>query len=197
MARMQPLSADTTPELQNKFAHFQKTLGFVPNSFLTMQRRPKIVQAFTDLNAAVFDPQGSVDLGFKRLLGYMASAAAGCQYCQAHTSVSATRHGISADKISAAWDYENSDLFTTAEKVALEFALASASVPNNVTDDLYDRLSEHWQEGEIVEMLAVIAMFGFLNRWNDTMATPLEDEAATHASQLIADSGWTVGKHGG
>ena len=79
----------------------------------------------------------------------------------------------------------------------MEFALAAASVPNNVTDDLYDRLSEHWQEGEIVEMLAVIAMFGFLNRWNDTMATPLEDEAATHASQLIADSGWTVGKHGG
>jgi len=196
MARMQPLPADTTPELENKFAHFQKTLGFVPNSFLTMQRRPRIVQAFTDLNAAVFDPQGSVDLGFKRLLGYMASAAAGCQYCQAHTSVSATRHGISADKIAAAWDYANSNLFTAAEKVALEFALAAASVPNDVTDELFNRLSEHWEEGEIVEMLAVISMFGFLNRWNDTMATPLEDEAATRAGELLKDSGWSPGKHG-
>jgi uncharacterized peroxidase-related enzyme len=193
---MQPLAGDATPELQEKFAHFQKTLGFVPNSFLTMQRRPKIVQAFTALNAAVFDPEGSVDLGFKRLLGYVASAAAGCQYCQAHTSVSATRHGISAEKMAAAWDFANSDLFTPAEKVALEFALCAAGVPNAVSDELFASLGEHWDEGEIVEMLAVISMFGFLNRWNDTMATPLEDEASSKAGELLAESGWEPGKHG-
>ena len=74
MARLKPLSPDTTPELKPHFDFFLGTLGFTPNSVLTMQRRPRIVQAFAQLNGAVMDPAGEVELGFRRLVGHLAQS---------------------------------------------------------------------------------------------------------------------------
>ncbi len=197
MTRMNPISIEecTDPELKNTFNHFVKTLGFVPNSLLTMQRVPDIAKAVIQLNKAVFAPDGRVDLGFKRLLAHMSSFAAGCQYCKAHTTVSATRHGIDEEKMAAIYEYQTSPLFSDAERVALDFALAAGSVPNGVTDELYAQLREHWSEEDIVEMLGVVCMFGVFNRWNDSMATPLEEEPIETAEKIIGDKGWDVGKH--
>ncbi len=197
MTRMNPISIEecTDPELKNTFNHFVKTLGFVPNSLLTMQRVPDIAKAVIQLNKAVFAPDGRVDLGFKRLLAHMSSFAAGCQYCKAHTTVSATRHGIDEEKMAAIYEYQTSPLFSDAERVALDFALAAGSVPNGVTDELYAQLREHWSEEDIVEMLGVVCMFGVFNRWNDSMATPLEEIPVETAEKIIGDKGWDVGKH--
>ncbi len=197
MSRMNPLSIDscTDADLKEAFKHFEQTLGFVPNSLLSMQRVPVIALSVIQMNKAVFAPDGAVDLGFKRLVGHMASFASGCQYCKAHTSVSATRMGIDEEKLQAIYEYATSPLFSDKERVALEFALAAASVPNDVTDELYQRLSDLWADEEIVEILGVVGMFGFLNRWNDSMATPLEAEPLALADKLIGDKGWHVGKH--
>ena len=195
MARLSPLPIGHTPELREHFNFFVGTLGFVPNSVLTMQRRPKLVMALAALNGAVMDPDGEVDLGFRRLVGHFASKAAGCQYCMAHTVLGAKNFGIDDARLEALWDYANSPLFTDAERVALEFASAAAQVPNAVTDDLFRRLQEHWTDNQVVELLGVIALFGFLNRWNDTMATPMEPPAELLGERFLAKSGWTAGKH--
>ncbi|MEO8265401.1 MAG: carboxymuconolactone decarboxylase family protein [Ilumatobacteraceae bacterium] len=161
-----------------------------------MQRVPAIAKAVVQLNKAVFDPNGRVDLGLKRLVAHMASAASGCQYCKAHTTVSATRHGIDDDKMAAIYDYRTSPLYSDRERVALDFAMEAASIPNGVTDDSYRALANYWSEDEIVEILGVVCMFGVFNRWNDSMATPLEVEPITKAGALLGDKGWEIGKHG-
>ena len=199
MTRLQPLSPDTTPELKSYFDFFLGTLGFTPNSVLIMQRKPKLVQAFAQLNAAVMDPAGEVDLGLRRLIGHLASKAAGCLYCQAHTLLGAKNFGVSEAKLAAVWTYASSPLYTPAERAALDFALAAASQPNAVTDELFAELKRYWSEVQIVEILGVVAMFGFLNRWNDSMATPLEAvpiEVATHAARDAGEAPWSAGKHG-
>ncbi len=197
MPRLQPLPPETTPELKGHFDFFLSTLGFTPNSVLTMQRKPRLVQAFAQLNAAVMDPAGEVDLGFRRLIGHVASKAAGCLYCQAHTLLGAQNFGVSEAKLAEVWNYAGSAHYTPRERVALDFALAAAAQPNEVTDDLFARLREHWSESEVVEILGVVAMFGFLNRWNDSMATPLEAVPTAVASKAIGARGWTPGKHSG
>ena len=78
MPRLAPLPL--APELNDLAQLFGKTLGFVPNSVLIMQRKPKLVRAFTALTAAVWDPAGEVDRGFKRLVAHVASRAHGCLY---------------------------------------------------------------------------------------------------------------------
>ena len=195
MARLSPLPIGHSPELREHFNFFVGTLGFVPNSVLTMQRRPKLVKALAALNGAAMDPEGEVDLGFRRLVGHFASKAAGCQYCMAHTVLGAKNFGIDDARLAALWDYASSPLFTEAERVALEFAGAAAQVPNAVTDALFARLREHWTDNQIVDLLGVIALFGFLNRWNDTMATPIEPPAEALGERFLAEGGWGAGKH--
>ena len=196
MSRLPPLSPDTTPELQPHFDFFLTTLGFTPNSVLTMQRKPKLVQALAQLNAAAMDPEGDVDLGFRRLVGHMASKASGCLYCQAHTLLGARNFGVSDAKLADVWTYASSPHYSERERLALDFALAASSQPNAVTDEQFAALRVHWSEGEIVEILGVVAMFGFLNRWNDTMATPIEPVAAQAGTRHLGAAGWEPGKHG-
>jgi hypothetical protein len=68
-------------------------------------------------------------------------------------------------------------------------------VPNAVTDAMFTELRKHWTEEQIVEIVGVISLFGFLNRWNDTMGTPLEDEPIEVGNKYLARGGWKVGKH--
>ena len=194
MPRLQPLGLDATPELRSHFDFFLGTLGFTPNSVLTMQRRPKLVQAFAQLNAAVMDPAGEVDLGLRRLIGHVASKAGGCLYCQAHTLLGAQNFGVSEAKLAAVWQYANSPLFSVKERAALDFALAAATQPNAMTDALFAATQQHWTDGQIVEILGVVAMFGFLNRWNDTLATALEPVPNAVAEKAVGNR-WTAGKH--
>ncbi len=57
MARLDPLPADSTTELADDFAFFQRTLGFVPNSLLTMQRRPALTKGLIALTPGCIRPQ--------------------------------------------------------------------------------------------------------------------------------------------
>ena len=195
MAHLDPLPAETTPELQEDFAIFEHILGFVPNSLLTMQRMPKMVRGFGELTKAVMDPDGAVDLGFMRLIAHFASRAAGCQYCEAHSLVAAKIHGIEQDKLDAIWEYQTSTLYSDAERTALDFALAAGAVPNEVDDRLMSRMKEHWSEDQIVQILGAVCLYGFLNRWNDSMATELEEAPREMAESLLVPGGWTGGKH--
>ncbi len=87
-------------------------------------------------------------------------------------------------------------MFTPAEKAAFDFALAAACVPNAVTPETGAALRAHWDEGEIVEILGVVSLFGYLNRWNDSMATHLEAGAAGVGRDHLQGQGWSPGKHG-
>jgi len=78
--RLPPLPVDANPELKDAFQTYVKVLGFVPNSVLIMQRKPKMVKALSQLAAAVWDPASEVPVGFKRLLAHVASRTHGCHY---------------------------------------------------------------------------------------------------------------------
>jgi uncharacterized peroxidase-related enzyme len=193
--RLMPLPPEHSPELKEQFEAMRKNLGFIPNSILIMQRKPKLAKALAQITAAVWDPESKVDRGFKRIIAHIASRAAGCQYCMAHTAGGALHFGVEDKKLAAVWEYQTSLLYSAAERATLDFAIAAASVPNTVTDDMFVELRKYWTEEQMVEIVAVISLFGFLNRWNDTLATPLEDEAIDVGQKYLARGGWEIGKH--
>lgn len=195
MPLVKPLDQNHDEEVMELAAFFNETLGFPPNSILTMQRRPRIAKAFIELNKAVMENLGSVTSEQKRLIGYIASTTAGCRYCQAHTALAAERYGASKERIENVWSFRTSALFTEGEKAAFELAIAASSVPNGVDEQIIDNMRAHWSDEEIVEILGVIALFGYLNRWNDSMGTSLEEGAQEAGSRLLHQQGWTKGKH--
>ena len=197
MSRLEPLALDQVEGLEEVEATYQRTLGFVPNGLRIMARRPEIVQGFIALRRAVLDPaSGTVPAELKNLCAHLASRTQGCQYCQAHSLQGAGRAGAGAERLEAVWEFRSSALFSDAEKAALDFSVKAATVPNAVSDEDFIRLREHWDEGQIVEILAAVSLYGFLNRWNDSLATPLEESSAAVAEAAIGDKGWTRGKHG-
>jgi uncharacterized peroxidase-related enzyme len=194
--RIKPLAADANPDLKDSMQAYLHHLGYVPNSPLVLARRPKIVKALAQMASAVWDKETSeVNLGFKRLVAYMASRKHGCNYSMAHAAEAAHRLGETEARIEAVVDYKTSPLFTDAERAALDFAIAAASQPNAVTDELLERTKRHWNEGQIVELAAAVALNGFLNRWNDTMAVPLEPVPIEFCEKHLARHGWKIGKH--
>lgn len=166
----------------------------MPNSLFTMARRPEILGAFSELITQIWNT-GTLPKALKPLIGVISSVAAGCRYCQAHEAVDARERGVPDEKIAQVWDFERSPLYDDAERAALRFARDASLVPNEVTPAHFDELRRYWDDGQIVEMLAVVGLFGFLNRWNDTMATQIEDEPVSFASARYGEH-WEPGKHG-
>ncbi len=197
MARVQPPEGAEPEGFAERFAVMRQVSGYVPNSMLTMALRPKILEAVLGLGTAVMLEPGAVPLGLKWMVAHIVSNAAGCRYCQAHTAHNAHRAEISDEKIDQLWNYDRSPLFSAAERAALDLALAAGQVPNAATDAHFAALKQHFDDGAIVEIVSVIALFGWFNRWNDTMATDLEQDPSGFAREHLAPAGWEVGNHGG
>ncbi len=192
---IKPKSGKGDPELQKLIEFYEETLGFCPNSIKTMHHRPRIAYAFIEMNKAVMENHGNVTSALKRMIAFISSNVAGCRYCQAHAIRAAERYGAEQEKLENIWDYKTHPAFSQSEKAALDFAFAASTVPNSVTEEIAQNLRKNWDSGEITEITGVIALFGYLNRWNDSVGTELEPGAIESGEKWLVQNGWTPGKH--
>ena len=190
MTRITPLARENVPaELQPVLEFAEQLIGFVPNDILTMARWPALLHSLTTMVGEVCSP-GEVSNELKMLVGFISSTAGGCRYCQAHTLQGASEAGTTGAKLAAAWEFETSDLYTEAERAALRVARGGGSQPNGVTDEDFANLRKHFNEQQTLEIVAVIALFGFLNRWNETLATTLEAKPEKLAAATLGGQDW-------
>ena len=195
MSLIDPIHTIEDAETKELVKFFNETLGFCPNSVLTMQKNPALAKAFINLNMAVMENHGALTSEFKRLIAFISSNTTGCRYCQAHTIRAAERYGASKERLENIWNFEQSDCFSDQEKIALKFTREASKVPVATTKEMEEELKQHWSENDIIEIMSVIALFGYLNRWNDVMGTSLEEDAVESANQYLKDKGWDIGKH--
>ena len=196
MARLAPLSGAALAELEPLLGLVEQSMGFRPNSMATMARVPGLAPAFAQLAGVVWNAS-AVDPALKALVAVMASRAAGCRYCQAHTAHRAhEQFAIPEEKLAALWSFETSTVFDEAERAALRVAAGAAQAPGAVTDADMEALARHFDADAIAELVAMISLFGFLNRWNDTLATDLEVTPRGFAEAHLRATDWTVGVHG-
>lgn len=81
----------------------------------------------------------------------------------------AKRFGVSEESIEALLaGLKNPDVFSDRELVALEFA-ERMSENQSMTDDLWIRLKEHFDDGEIIEIACVVGVFNYFNRFNNIL----------------------------
>jgi len=197
MTRIALLDREQASNLKTVFEVAEAVMGFVPNSMLIMARDPDLLAAFAQLSAVILVRPGGIDPGLKALIMQAVSRAAGCQYCVAHSANLAASRAIPARKIEQLRQFETSPEFSEAERAALRFAHAAGQVPNAVSDAHFADLRRHYDEEQVIEIVATLSFLGFLNRWNDTFATPLESAPREFAERHLAASGWTLGKHRG
>ena len=181
MTHIIPKQREELSELEPMLKMVEASMGFLPTSMLTMAHWPELTQAFGGLGATVLH-SGELDAGLKQMIAFAVSNVAGCRYCQAHTANSAQKNSVSSEKIKAVFEFESSALFSDQEKAALRVAVHAGMVPNAVEAEHMSELSRYFSEKQVIEVVAVISLFGFLNRWNDTMATTLESAPKNFAA---------------
>ncbi len=215
MPHVEPVERQSLEGLEGVFSTVEAAMGFLPNSMLTMAHMPQLTMSFAMLASVVFGAdlkdlmaayanqvpergaaEDNLPPALVQLVAFAASVASGCRYCQAHTSHSAHRLGEDADKLANILAWETHSAYTDAERAAVALALAAAEVPNAVEASHFDALRNHFSERQIVQIVAVASLFGYLNRWNDTMATALEASPRSFATGALPSLGWNVGKHG-
>ena len=194
MARVAAIPQADLPQYEPVFELIEAAMGFVPSSLHAMARIPALFEAFGQLAATVLTSD-QIDPGLTQLVAHVASTAAGCRYCQAHTAEQAAHLGVDVEKVAAVWGFETDDRFSQAERAALRLARDAAQVPNLVDDQHFAELAGHFTDEQIVHIVATVSLFGYLNRWNDTMATTLEVIPLEFANRHLAPRGWTAGKH--
>ena len=173
MARISLAPREPVGDQEAMLNAIEQTMGYLPNNLLIMAHWPELLSAFSGLGGTILHT-GVIEAELKQLMAMVASTAHGCEYCQAHTSHAAHQHGASRDKVAAVFEVESSTLFTDRERAALRLAWHGALQPNQVSDSDFEALRRYFNDKEIVELVSVISLFGFLNRWSDTMASELE-----------------------
>lgn len=196
MSRLPPADRAGLSFHEDKFQKLEDAIGFIPQGLLVMGRKPEMLSAWAQLVSVVYHEQGLVAAPLKRLIAHTVSRAAGCPYSMAHTAHAAAENGVAIEKIKAVFDCANDQQFSAAERAALIVARHAGQTPNEVSDADFDALRLHFNEGEKLEIIAVIALFGFLNRWQATLALTLEDAPRAFAESHLTDIGWTIGRHG-
>jgi len=190
-----PLDRNSTKQAKEMATFYDETLGFTPNSLFTMMHRPRIAKAFLEMNQAVMENKGSITSSMKREIAYLSSMTTGCRYCEAHAIRAAERYGSSKKRLENIWEYKSNAAFSESDRAMFDLAIAASQVPNGVSEEIKARAKKFFSDGEIVEILGVVALFGYLNRWNDSMGTELENPAVKSAEKILKERGWEVGKH--
>lgn len=219
MAHIEPLDTDQHPELAPIMASAAAAMGFVPNSTRTMAHMGQLPFVFSALFGTIMggdakaivaglqdvmpeqtDAQENLPPELLQLIAYCVSLSAGCRYCQAHTGHNTERLSsapeLQGQKLAEVLNYETAACYTDAERAAIGLALAAGQVPNASEPQHFVDLQAHYSKRQQVQIVAVISLFGFLNRWNDTLATTLEQTPTDFAQQHLASNGWQLSKHG-
>ena len=177
-------------EFEELFNGVEAFMGYVPNAHLAMAERPELLIAFSSLARTIFQTQG-VDMQTKQLIALASSLSSGCKYCQAHTSHGAERAGAKEEKIADILNYTQSDYYTNQERAVLDLAFASGRTPNESNEEHFNELKKYFSDDQIIDIVSVISMFGFLNRWNDTLGTKLEDIPKDFVEEKLKPLGWS------
>ena len=177
------------PEFEELFNLVESFMGYLPNAYLLMADKPDLMHAFAKMSASVFKDD-ILDIQSKQLIALASSLSAGCKYCQSHTSHGAERAGVPNEKIANILNYKTSSHYEPSEVALLDLAFASGEVPNKANKAHFDQLKEFYSKEQILEVVAVISFFGFLNRWNDTFGTEIEAIPANYLQNELKPSNW-------
>ncbi len=196
MPNIRPLELDeVTDEVRQRLEASKQRAGYYPNAQRTLAHRPEVMKAVQDLQRAI---GGSATVPRQTLFmcAELVSKVAGCRHCQSHAAKNLSQQGVDPAKIRAIWEYETSDLFDERERAALDLAFVAGQRPSHAGPEHFERLREvGYTEAELVDLMAMISLFGFLTTWNDSVATETETGPVELAQEILGGLGWEVGKH--
>jgi alkylhydroperoxidase family enzyme len=124
---------------------------------------------------------GGLSKQFQSLIRYKVSTTNTCFYCSTHQIRHLTNNGVPQEKIDNIHDFETHPAFDDRERAALGFIDAMTRDASNIPDVVAKDFVDAFSPKERVEISIVATAMGMLNKMNDALRIPLEDEALDQA----------------
>ena len=181
---MQRLSKIEKEDVSGDLARFYDAvtalLGHVPNFYRTISHAPWLAMLLLPFNAAVQRqwPGSRMSGRIKELVVIKTSHVNGCNYCYAHNTALGAAAGITHEEVIeiSGNDYLQSKSLSEREKTAVQWAEAVTQNTASKRDDLFAAMKRLFTDAEIVELTFVSAMFNMINRLNDSLQVPIEQQ---------------------
>ena len=152
------------PRMMKKLTGREPQIGSGMEPMEIWAHQPRMMFGMGKFNQAVRKAK-SVDQRVKSLVELKGAQMIGCEFCVDLGSQICRNSGFSDEELLGLPRYHESDLFTEREKLALDYTVAVMRTPVEVTDELFDRVSQHFSVKQLVEITALITLVN-LDRFN-------------------------------
>lgn len=157
-------------ETQDVLAAAEKHFGHLPNLVKALANNPAICAPITNFLIQALGP-GRLDWGLKELVILKTLRSVKSHYSFGAHERLAIELGVPAEKIgdlaNSLW--RTSPRFDEGERVLVEFVEQVAKDANDVSDELWQRLRRHWDNGQLLELNAMVATFIMIGKVGDAM----------------------------
>jgi 4-carboxymuconolactone decarboxylase len=149
--------------------HFAKLTGHTSDNMLApvavLAHIPKLLSGYGKLEQAVAKVH-LLDLHRRALAELKAATTVRCEYCIDLGSRIARDWGLTDEQLLALPNYRSASCFDDIDKLVLDYATAMSRTPVDVSDELFAKLREHFDIGQLVELTHVIALENLRARFN-------------------------------
>jgi uncharacterized peroxidase-related enzyme len=159
------LVTDDEAQAQAKalFEQVKKTTGKVPKWMRVMANNEDILIGFFTMFKAIMD-DAPLPRILKWKLALVISDINKCDFCVSVSEMQLKSLALSDE------DMANIDSkLTEDEKVAIEYGKAATEHAYNIDPEIIKKAKEHFNDQELVELSAVVGLFNFINRFNDSL----------------------------
>ncbi len=152
----------------------KKKYGHVLMPGLIWGRSPKLFASVALLYGAIDRKSSPISPELRSLVTVRVSQINWCKFCVDINSATLLKRCGSMEKVDALENWRDSELFNDLEKAALQYAEAMTRSDQQVTDEMVDKLREHFDEDGIVELTGLVAFQNMSSKFNSALDIPAQ-----------------------
>lgn len=186
MARIKALDiGEAEGRTRAQLDNIEKSLGRVPNVLATLAQSPAALDAYLGMSKAL--GSGSLGAALREQIALTVAGINHCTYCASAHAALGKRAGLDDEAVQAGLRGDSTDPKAAA---ALRFAGQVVDKKGRVSDeDLAAVRQAGYGDGEVTEIIAVVALNLFTNYFNQVATTENDFPAVALAESACACSG--------
>lgn len=183
---IEPEEAD--PVTKRVYEDAEARFEMVLNIFKITGNAPEIAEKMWDIFFEILK-EGQVDWYTKELLILKSTKMGDCLYCVTQHEVVSERLGVSREKQAdiVGVGYRTSPHYDEAEVAILDLCAQVVIDPENIPGETWERVRAHYDDGQIVEILATIGAYLQVSKFGDAMGVELESVFHGHDPVLFEE----------
>lgn len=170
------------PLVRAAYRSSRKKTGEVMDPLRVFAHHRKLMMGYGALETAA-ESSDLVPERLKHLGELRAGMLAGCEWCLDFGSSVSADAGLTEEDLRELPRYATSSHFTEDERLVLDYATGMSRTPVDVTDELFARLRERFDEPQLVELTTLIALENFRARFNWAMG--IESQGFAEGSYCV------------